>query len=92
MRFEVRRIRRRLRMSQRSFAGIFGVPVPTLRHWERGNRRPTGAARVLLQVIAQNPRAVVTTVNKTRFSRPWMLARWSHPLTSRAPPGMATHL
>ena len=45
--------------------------------------------RVLLQVIAQNPRAVVVTVRKTRFARPWMLARAHHPLTSRALPGMA---
>ena len=89
MRLEVRRIRRRLRMSQRSFAGAFGFPLPTLRHWERGNRRPSGAARVLLQVIARNPAAVLYAVRKTRFQRPWMLARFHQPATPRAPPGMA---
>lgn len=76
-------------MSQRSFAGLFGFPLPTLRHWERGNRRPTGAARALLQVIASNPRAVLLAVRNTRLARPWMLARLHHPRTSRALPGTA---
>jgi transcriptional regulator with XRE-family HTH domain len=89
MRIEVRRVRRRLHMSQRRFAGLFGFPLPTLLHWERGDRRPTGAARVLLQVIAQNPQVVLSTVRKTRNFRPWMLARFRHALSWRALPGMA---
>ena len=89
MRIEVRRVRIRLHMSQRCLAGLFGFPLPTLLHWERGDRRPTGAARVLLQVIAQNPYVVLRSVRKTRFNRPWMLARLRHTSSSRAPPGMA---
>jgi putative transcriptional regulator len=89
MSIEVRRIRRRLRMSQRTFAGVFGFPLPTLRHWERGNRLPTTAARVLLQAIAQNPRSVLLAVRKTRHLRPWMIARMQCTLSSRALPGMA---
>ena len=91
MSIEVRRIRRRLRMSQRSFAGVFGFPLPTLRHWERGNRLPTTAARVLLQAIADNPRSVLRAVGKTRRQRPWMVARMQHTLSARALPGMATY-
>ena len=83
---------KRLRMSQRRFAGLFGFPLPTLRHWERGDRRPSGAARVLLQVIAENPRAVLLAVRKTRNFRPWMLARFRHAPSSRALPGMAVPL
>ena len=89
MRSEVRRVRKRLHLSQRRFAGLFGFPLPTLLHWERGDRRPTGPARVLLQVIAQNPHVVLLTVRRTRFSRPWMVARMRHTLSSRALPGMA---
>lgn len=89
MRIEVRRVRTRLHMSQRRFAGLFGFPLATLRHWERGNRRPTGAARVLLQVIWQNPQVVLLTVRKTRNNRPWMLARMHYNLSTRALPGMA---
>jgi len=33
-------LRRRMRLSQREFAGWFGFPIATLRHWERGSRRP----------------------------------------------------
>ena len=92
MRIEVRRIRKRIHMSQRTFAGAFGFPLPTLLHWERGDRRPSGAARVLLQVIAAHPGSVLRAVRKTRFNRPWMLARFRYPLTSRAPPGMAVDM
>ena len=37
----------------------FGFPVATLRHWERGDRRPRGAALVLLNVIDCEPHAVM---------------------------------
>jgi putative transcriptional regulator len=33
--------------------------VATLRHWERGDRAPSGASLVLLNVIDRNPRAVL---------------------------------
>src|SRR5258706_15888315 len=41
-------LRRHLGMSQIRFAMRFGFPVATLRHWERGDRKPRGAALVLL--------------------------------------------
>jgi putative transcriptional regulator len=33
--------------------------VATLRHWERGDRRPQGAALVLLNLIDREPQAVM---------------------------------
>ena len=89
---EVRRTRRYLRMGQRTFAGVFGVPLPTLRHWERGDRRPSGAARVLLVLIAANPRPVLLAVRKTRQWRPWMLARFHQTRSWRALPGTAVYM
>ena len=56
---DVTTLRVRLGMTQEQFAARFGFPVATLRHWERGNRTPRGAARVLLNVIAREPRAVM---------------------------------
>lgn len=56
---EVGLLRRRLGLSQAQFAARFGFPVATLRHCERGDRQPRGAALVLLNVIAQNPGAVM---------------------------------
>ncbi len=56
---DVARLRKRVGMTQTQFAKRFGFPVATLRHWERGDRKPRGAALVLLNVIARNPRIVL---------------------------------
>ena len=80
-------MRERLRLTQRQFAGWFGFAAATLRHWERGNRVPTGPALVLLTVIRDNPRVVIQAVRKARLLRPGSLPD-IEPLESyRAPPG-----
>ncbi|OHC80987.1 MAG: transcriptional regulator [Rhodospirillales bacterium RIFCSPLOWO2_12_FULL_67_15] len=55
----VKAIRRRLGMTQRQFAKQFGFPVGTVQNWERGHRRPEGAARALLKVIEKRPDVVL---------------------------------
>lgn len=52
-------IRKTLGMSQQDFAQTFGFSVRTLSSWERGERQPEAAARVLLRTIAHNPQAVI---------------------------------
>jgi hypothetical protein len=84
---DVRALRRRRHFTQREFAGYFGFPLATLRHWERGNRRPTGPALVLLHVIADNPRAVLQAVRKVRMTQPGLLPAIEPRRSSRAPPG-----
>tara|TARA_R110001592_G_scaffold31482_2_gene110977 strand:+ start:5127 stop:5423 length:297 start_codon:yes stop_codon:yes gene_type:complete len=54
----VRRIRKKLKMSQTVFADYFGVNVRTIQDWEQGRRMPTGAAKNFLFVIDQEPDAV----------------------------------
>ena len=88
---DVRRIRARLRYTQRQFAGYFGLSLATLRHWERGNRRPAGPALVLLHVIADNPRVVLQAVRKLRTGTPCAVGHLKPPRSFRAPPGMAAH-
>ena len=56
---DVRAIRAKSKLTKAQFASCFGIPAETLRHWERGDRKPHGAALVLLHVIDQNPRAVI---------------------------------
>jgi putative transcriptional regulator len=56
---DVRAIRHRLRMTQHQFAARFGFPVGTIQNWERGHRRPEGAARALLKVIDKRPDVVL---------------------------------
>jgi len=63
-----------MRLTQREFAGLFGFPVATLRHWERGNRQPAGSALVLLSVIRESPRVVRQAVLKARLRDPDSLA------------------
>jgi putative transcriptional regulator len=57
-RLDVKAIRMKLGMTQKSFAARFGFSVNTLRHWEQGNREPEGPTRAYLLVIARSPHAV----------------------------------
>jgi DNA-binding transcriptional regulator YiaG len=84
---DVRALRQRMRLTQREFAGWFGFPIATLRHWERGNRAPTGTALVLLHVIRENPRVVLQAVRKARLRDTRSLAAVEPSKSSRAPPG-----
>jgi putative transcriptional regulator len=56
---DVSSLRERLSLTQEQFAARFGFSVATLRHWERGDRSPSGASLVLLNVIDRNPNAVL---------------------------------
>lgn len=45
-------------LSQSQFAELLGVSVRTLQEWEQGRRAPSGAARTLLRIVANNPRVL----------------------------------
>ena len=85
--YDIRAFRKRLRLTQRQFAAFFGFPVATLRHWERGNRRPTGTALVLLNVVRDNPRVVRRAVLKLRRWNRESLAPIEPLKSHRARPG-----
>jgi len=55
---EIQAIRQEQTLSQEEFADLFGVSIRTLQQWEQGRRQPQGPARVLLKVIAHNPKVV----------------------------------
>jgi putative transcriptional regulator len=55
---DVRKIRRKMGLSQAQFATKFGFPPATLRNWEQGRSRPDAPTRVLLAVIAKHPEVV----------------------------------
>lgn len=55
---DARLARHRLGLSQREFAAVIGTGVGTVRKWELGTRRPSGAARTLIEVIKAEPKAV----------------------------------
>ncbi len=52
-----------LGLTQAQFAASFGFSVATLRHRERGYHSPNGVARVLLDIIDRNPRAVMQALS-----------------------------
>ncbi len=56
---EIKEVRRGLRLTQKEFAVVFRVGLGTVRHWERGDRRPEGPAKTLLRVIQREPEAVL---------------------------------
>ena len=55
-------IRSRYGLSQAKFAAMLGISARTLQNWEQGHRRPRGPARVLLNVAARHPEAILDTV------------------------------
>ena len=57
-RVDVAALRRRLGLSQSAFAARFGFSLAAVRDWEQGRRRPEKAARILLMIIARDPKAV----------------------------------
>lgn len=62
---DVKSIRENVGMTQNEFALAFGISIGTLRHWERGDRKPRGPARVLLNVVAKEPQAVLRALKST---------------------------
>jgi len=56
---EVKRIRKKLHVSQSQFAMMIGVSKATLQNWEQGRRKPEGPAKALLHVVDKNPGAVL---------------------------------
>ena len=61
---DVRAIREQYGLTQDKFASLIGISVKTLQNWEQGRRKPEGAARVLLQVAAKHPEAVLDVVGE----------------------------
>ena len=57
-----KQIRERLGLSQNKFAQLLGISTSTLQNWEQGRRKPEGPAKVLLNVAAKYPDAILNTV------------------------------
>ena len=62
---DIKAVRAKVGMTQAEFATTFGISLGTLRHWERGDRKPQGPALVLLSVVAKEPEAVLRALSST---------------------------
>jgi putative transcriptional regulator len=67
-RTDAREARLKLGLSQREFASLIGTGVGTVRKWELGARRPSGAARALIKVIKSEPKAVRRALGVRRLA------------------------
>lgn len=67
-RTDARDARLKLGLTQREFATLIGTGVGTVRKWELGARRPSGAARALIEVIKTEPKAVRRALKVQRLA------------------------
>lgn len=65
---DAREARLKLGLTQREFASFIGTGVGTVRKWELGARRPSGAARTLIEVIKTEPKAVRRAMSKVEMA------------------------
>jgi len=68
-RVDVRKIRKRLKMTQARFSRTFGFSLDAVKHWEGGRRTPESAARAFLTVIDRDPNAVLAALQPGSRSR-----------------------
>ena len=54
----VRAVRNQLGMTQAVFSSLINTPVGTLRDWEYGRFKPSGAVLCLLKVLQKHPELV----------------------------------
>jgi putative transcriptional regulator len=66
---DVKKIRKRLKMTQARFSTTFGFSLDAVKHWEGGRRTPESAARAFLTVIDRNPNAVLTALQPSPRAR-----------------------
>lgn len=66
---DVGKIRRNFKLSQPKFAAFLGISTRTLQNWEQKRRKPEGPAKVLLQVAAKHPEAVLDVVSEAKESK-----------------------
>ena len=56
-------VREQTGLSQTRFARLIGVSKRTVENWEQGRRSPSGPARALLKIVAQDPEGAVRALH-----------------------------
>lgn len=52
---QIKEIREQMNLSQTVFARLLNVSPSSIRQWEQGKRKPTGATKVLLELLKKSP-------------------------------------
>ena len=66
----IRRVRKRLKVSQPVFAGMLNVSSSTVQAWEQGVREPDGASLRLLEIAENHPGALLNSVVQPEATGP----------------------
>ena len=61
---DIKQLRKMVGMTQLECSSSFGISVGTLRHWERGDRRPKGPALVLLNLVQKEPQTILRVLGQ----------------------------
>ena len=61
---DVKRIRRKLGLTQAAFANAYGLSLDAVKNWETGRRVPDRSATTLLTIIERNPKAVIKALRQ----------------------------
>ena len=56
-------------LTQQEFARVTGASLGTVRKWERGERSPSGAARMLVRILARDPAQVIAEAGLAQGTR-----------------------
>jgi putative transcriptional regulator len=51
----IKEIREKVHLSQAVFAKLLNVSPSSIKQWEQGKRNPTGATKVLLEILEREP-------------------------------------
>ncbi|HFT4334731.1 TPA: helix-turn-helix domain-containing protein [Klebsiella variicola] len=68
----IKQLRAKTGLTQDEFCETFGLNLNTYRHWERGDRKPTGSSLVLLKLIEESFHEVLSIMNKIKGDGPIM--------------------
>jgi len=60
---QIREIREQMNLSQTVFAKLLNVSPSSIRQWEQGKRKPTGATKVLLELLSKSPKILNYRLN-----------------------------
>ena len=60
----IQKIRSSYKISQSVFANLMNVSLSTVRQWEIGVRQPTGATKVLLEIMEREPQIINYRLNQ----------------------------
>ena len=60
---QIKEIREQMNLSQTVFAKLLNVSPSSVRQWEQGKRKPTGATKVLLELLKKAPHVLDYRLN-----------------------------